>query len=793
MNDLAERIAGLTPDQRVLLLRRLARVQIAEAPPPPPEIPRLPRTGEPLQTSPAQEVLWLIDHLDPGSPSNNVPYPVWLRGGLDPDALDRAVGEIVRRHEALRTVFEAHEGSAVQRVLPPPPGPYLLRHDLSHLPAGEREPALREAVKTELGFRMSLAEGPLLRVSLFRLAPEEHALVVLLHHIIGDGWSFGVFFRELAALYEAFRRGAPSPLAEPVLQFADWAAWQRAQVTGERGAELSEYWRKTLDGAPGVLELPTDRPRKPGLLQAGGYLPFEIGAGEGKALRALAREEGATTFMVLLALFDVLLHRWSGQADFLVGTAVANRTRVETEGTIGYFINTVVLRNRLDGDPSFRELVGRVRETASGAFARQEYPFEIMVHEVDVDTPAGYHPLIQVFFLFQNAADQLALPGLEVSGLLMDRSAAEFDLTLNTSDGDDGGVRCGLEYSADRFDAETVERMAAHLVRLAASAAAHPDTPVSALEMLDPGETPPTERPRPAPTIEPPAPEEAPALTPAAEACETRARRREALAAPGRPVAFVFPGADAVPAGALSAFAEEPAFRDAVDFCAERLAPKLGLDLREVADPAAPVDEGGWPVWTEAAEPAAFVLGHALASLWRAWGVAPAAVIGHGAGEIAAACAAGVFSAEDALELVGARALELRAVAGGGRLSVRLDEAAVAPFLAPGVHVAEVNLPGSCVLAGPRSAVAETERRLEEAGHPTLRVPATYAFGTPLGRVATARLDPLVHTLRRSAPSLPMVSASTGGWMAPSRATLPFAWARHHRDTVRFADGVRAL
>src|SRR5215218_8861308 len=482
MTLLADRLAGLTPEQRELLLRRLAGPAGAPDAPAPDAIrPRADRDTAP--TSRGQENLWLLDRMDPGGTSANIGCPVRLRGPLDAAVLERAFAEVVRRHDTLRTTFPLADGLPVQRVSP---GPFagMRVHDLSALAGGEREAEVRARVGVELRHAFSLEEGPLLRVTLLRLAPGEHVLVVTMHHIVSDGWSLDVLFRELAALYGAFSRGLPSPLPELPLQYGDWTAWQRERLESGRMEELLAYWRRALAGAPPVLELPADRPRPGTFMQHAGWatgflLPREVAEG----LRALCRAEGATPFAGLLALFKALLLRWTGQADLVVGTVVASRTRVELEALIGFFINALALRTRLDGDPSFRQALGRVRDTVSSAYAHQELPFEVLLETLRSQLRAGYPPVIQVQFLLQNATGQLRLPGLEVEPVPIDRSAAEVDLTLNAVEHEDGSVGLGLEYSTDLWDTATVERLGRALLHLAAAAVSFPDQPLSTLAL----------------------------------------------------------------------------------------------------------------------------------------------------------------------------------------------------------------------------------------------------------------------------------------------------------------------
>ncbi|HEU4593896.1 MAG TPA: condensation domain-containing protein, partial [Pyrinomonadaceae bacterium] len=329
----------------------------------------------------AQQRLWFLDQLEPGSVAYNMPTALRLTGRLDVPTMERTFGEIVRRHEVLRTRFVEVDDSPVQ-VITPASEVSLPLTDLGHLAEGEREAEAQRLTQEEARRPFDLAAGPLLRAALLRLSEEEHILLVTMHHIVSDGWSMGVLVREMTTLYSAFTSGEESPLEELSIQYADYAAWQRQYLSGEvLDAQLS-YWRTQLGGAPALLELPTDRPRPPAQTYRGARHSFTIPAELTSHLTALSQEEGCTLFMTLLAGWQALLSRYSNQEEVVVGTPIANRTRVETEGLIGFFVNTLALRTDLSGEPSFRELLGRVREVTLGAYAHQEVPFERLVEEL---------------------------------------------------------------------------------------------------------------------------------------------------------------------------------------------------------------------------------------------------------------------------------------------------------------------------------------------------------------------------------------------------------------------------
>ena len=350
----------------------------------PPLVP-VPRGGT-LPLSFAQHRLWFIDQLEPGSVTYNIPVPLRLRGPLDAAAVERALTEIVRRHESLRTHFAVEGGVPVQVIDPPAPFPFAI-HDLRHLPAYEREERLREMCVDDARRPFDLRAGPLVRASLVRVDDEDHALLFAMHHVISDGWSMGVLTREVSALYEAFARGEDSPLAELPVQYADYSAWQRDWLSGDVLRAKLDWWRGQLGGAPPLLELPTDRPRPVAAVPAGGSVSFVIPPETAEALKALARREGATLFMTLLAAWQLLLSRYSGQDDVTVGSPIAGRTQLETEGLIGCFVNTLVLRTDLSGGPTFRAAAGAGARDDPGRLPAPGHP----LREAGGGAGAGAH------------------------------------------------------------------------------------------------------------------------------------------------------------------------------------------------------------------------------------------------------------------------------------------------------------------------------------------------------------------------------------------------------------------
>ncbi|HEU4452939.1 MAG TPA: amino acid adenylation domain-containing protein, partial [Longimicrobium sp.] len=441
--------------------------------------------GGPLPASFAQERMWLLDQLEPGSAAYNMPGALRLAGEVDAAVLERALGEVAARHEALRTRFAVVDGRPMQVVEPPAPFALPVRdlRALAPAEAGETAAALAAAEAAE---PFDLARGPLFRARLLRVAEAEWLLLVTLHPAVGAGGSLEVLLRELAALYAAFREGRPSPLAPPAAHYADWAAWQRARLTDDALAPHLAYWKGRLAGLAPVLELPTDRPRPPVSGTAQGRHAFALPAGAAGRLRALAREEGATVFMAALAAFSALLGRWAATDDVAVGTAVDGRTLAETEGMIGVFVNTLVLRADLSGRPTAREMVRRARAAVLEAGEHAELPFERLVDAVGAERSLAHAPLFGALLAVRPAgALRVDLPGIEARVEEGATAAAKFDLSLLLVEEEGGGMRGTLSYRADLFDPATAARMAAQLERIVAGMGEGPDAPVGAVSLLD--------------------------------------------------------------------------------------------------------------------------------------------------------------------------------------------------------------------------------------------------------------------------------------------------------------------
>ncbi|HEX8845598.1 MAG TPA: amino acid adenylation domain-containing protein, partial [Pyrinomonadaceae bacterium] len=443
--------------------------------------------GTSLPLSYAQQRLWFLDRLEPGSAAYNTPIALRLTGQLDLDLLQQTFSEIVRRHESLRTTFAEIDGQPIQ-LISPPTALNIPLTDLSPLPADEREAAARHAVSEHSRQPFNLSTGPLLRTTLLRLGAEEHVLLVTMHHIISDGWSLGVMVREIKALYAAYTAGEESPLADLDIQYADFAAWQREWLTGEVLDEQLSYWKEQLAGAPPVLELPTDRPRPPLQSYRGAQHSFTLSQELTRALRELSQREGCTLFMVLLTAFQVLLSRYSGQEDVVVGTPIANRNRSEIEGLIGFFVNTLALRTDLSGEPSFKDALKRVREVTLGAYGHQDVPFEKLVEELQPERSLSHQPLFQVMMVLQNAPrESLELPGLQLQLWSSESQTTKFDLLLSMSESQEG-LSGAFEYSTDLFDEQTIQRFQRHFERLLEAIIVDAEQQVAAINVLSAAE-----------------------------------------------------------------------------------------------------------------------------------------------------------------------------------------------------------------------------------------------------------------------------------------------------------------
>ena len=479
MSDISRRIANLSPEKRALFEKRLLQGGLAAAGAQ--AIPRRTDAG-PWPLSFTQQRLWFLAQLQPGLVAYNEMLPLHVKGPLDVAALAKAVSAMTRRHEVLRTVYTQNAGEPAQVVLEAVEVPLQII-DVSDRPAGERFEAATLAVGRESGRQIEFSKGPFFRPLVVRIDEREHIVAFLIHHIIYDGWSRGVILAELSALYSAFSRGETPALGELPLQYADFAVWQQQWLLGDSLAEQFAYWQQQLAGAP-VVEMPSDRPRPPVQTYSGDRVSFAIAQSLVDRASASAREHNATLFMTVMAAWKALIHRYTGLERVVVGTPIANRTRVELEPLIGFFANTLAIPTDLSGDPTFAELLRRERSAALGAFQNQDAPFEKLVERLHPERDPAHSPVCQVMLAMQNAplpAPNLA--GLEARLIDIGRAIAKFDLTLNIERGE-AGLECQLEYNSDIFDRSTAARIARHFTALLESATASPATEISRLDMM---------------------------------------------------------------------------------------------------------------------------------------------------------------------------------------------------------------------------------------------------------------------------------------------------------------------
>ncbi|WP_191488524.1 non-ribosomal peptide synthetase [Pseudomonas sp. FEN] len=422
----------------------------------------------PLALSFAQQRLWFLDQLDPtASAAYHMPASLVLRGSLDHNALKAALDRLVARHESLRTTFRRDGEQPVQVIAPADCGFSLVEHDLRQLPREQAEAQAAELSEQEATAAFDLLHGPLIRGSLLRLADDEHRLLITQHHIISDGWSIGVLVKEFAALYQAFSSGQADPLPALALQYADYAAWQRRHLEGERLSQHVEFWRSHLAGAPALLSLPTDRPRPAVQSYRGETLGFDLPVALSAAITRFAQSRAATPFMTLMAAWAVLLGRISGQQDLVIGTVTANRDRQDVQALIGCFVNTLALRVRLDANPTLDQVLQQVKELLLESASRQDTPFEQIVEALKPPRSASHSPVFQTM-LYSNAGGaggQLQLPGLSLEFLSSHKDNTQHDLSLHIDEGG-SSLSCSLSYATALFDASTIERLAARFERL---------------------------------------------------------------------------------------------------------------------------------------------------------------------------------------------------------------------------------------------------------------------------------------------------------------------------------------
>ncbi len=479
MTDQSSSAFSFSGDKLELLDLLLADEGLAETAVAPTIPPRL-QTGEPLPLSFAQQRLWFLEALTPGSSLFNTPLALRLTGQFDEAALAQACQALVQRHESLRTTFTAVSGT-----------PQQLIHDdwpvtLDKISASVD--ALDAVLQTAVQKPFDLEAGPLLRFHLLRLGPTEHILLLVFHHIVFDGWSAGIVVDELVALYEAISHMRQPDLPELPIQYADYALWQRDWLTGETLQAQLDYWQNQLAGELPLLQLPTDKPRPAVKTHRGAFASVLLTPELTSQVMTLCQQTGSTPFMLLLAAFKVLLHRYTAQEDILVGTPIANRQQAELEGLVGFFVNTLVLRSQVDGWQTFRQLLSQVRDTATSAYDHPDVPFEKLVELLQPERDLRYDPLFQVMFTYQEASvAKRPLPTLTISPIDLDNGMAQFDLTLSISREADQ-FRCSLNYNTDLFTPETIQRMLAHWQTLLTGLLEQPDSPIGQLNMLTPAE-----------------------------------------------------------------------------------------------------------------------------------------------------------------------------------------------------------------------------------------------------------------------------------------------------------------
>src|SRR5690349_1280644 len=485
MKDISERISALTPEQRALFEARLKQKGLITPAAPVQTIPRRQDHGSATcAASIDQERLWFIDQLQPGNTAYNIFNASRIRGSLNVPIMERVINELIRRHEVLRTTLKSVDGLPVQ-VIAPDLKITLEPVSLEHLPEAERYDEAVRLTTAEFARPFDLEKGPLVRVGLLQLGGDDFVLQVNMQHAITDRWSFAVFEKELAVLYQAFATGQPSPLPELPIQFADYAVWQRERMNSDEYQKDLEYWREQLAGAPFILDFPTDFPRPPiqNFQGARVYVSYPKSLLDG--LKELSRREGVTMFMTLMAAFKTLIYRYTNQPDLLISTPIGTRLRPETENVVGYLLNLLIVRSDLSGNPSFRELLKREQDACVGAFAHQEVPFGKLVQELKPKQDPSRNPIAQVAFLYLDFPEATAMQflGLTATHIDIDNGASRFDITLAMTETPEG-FTVSIEYIRDIFEHERMERMAQHLQVLLGGIIANPDAHLSDLPIL---------------------------------------------------------------------------------------------------------------------------------------------------------------------------------------------------------------------------------------------------------------------------------------------------------------------
>ncbi len=484
MNEIQKKIASLPGEKRALfeIMLREQGVDLSQI-----MITPQDRETDVFPLSFSQQRLWFLDRLEPGSPLYNINSVIRMRGNIDVGALQQSFNHLVDRHEVLRTYFIEKDGQALQKILP---GLKLDMPviDLQDTPADAIDQRLHEQAIAESLKPFDLSKGPLLRTTLLKFAEDHHALLLTMHHIVSDNWSTGLIVREILELYRAFSEKRKPDLAELPVQYADFAVWQRKWLQDKVLEMQLDYWREKLQKAPSLIQLPTDHPRPAYQTHNGDYLTFEIGRQDKEALKKLTRGEEVTLFMALLAAFDILLYRYSGQDDILVGTPIANRNRSETENVLGFFVNTLVMRADFSEKPAFKDLLKQVKEDNLGAQDHQDIPFETLVEALQPERDMSHSPFFQTMFVLNNApVEKLNIAGMALEVIEIENKTAKFDLVLNALETDDA-IQFKLEYNTDLFNRDTMERLSDHYKTIIRSVCADPALPVDKLDILNEAE-----------------------------------------------------------------------------------------------------------------------------------------------------------------------------------------------------------------------------------------------------------------------------------------------------------------
>ena len=485
-NNINQKIANLSAEKRALLELKLKNRKNTHNLKRQAISPRENRSNS-APLSFAQQRLWFLDQLEPNSSFYNIPKTIKLSGDLNVQVFQRALNAVVCHHEVLYTNYTSENGSPIQ-VIAAPQSVELPIIDLQQYGQAEQSAQVQKLLQQESQRPFNLASDPMLRVCLFKLAPQEHILLLVMHHIASDGWSMGILWSQLTQLYQAFLDGQPNPLKPLPIQYADYAVWQRKSLSGEVLDRQLGYWQQQLAGAEPLLELPTDRPRPAVQTYRGASQSFMLTKSLSDGFKQLCSQSGATLYMSLLAAFQTLLYRYSRQEDIVVGSPIAGRNRAEIERLIGFFVNTLALRTDLSGNPSFKELLARVRSVTLDAYSHQDLPFEKLVEKLNPERSLSYSPLFQVMFVLQNTPERAEqLPGLTETPLELGLETAKFDLILSITE-KDGTLTGSWNYNTDLFDAVTIERMTAHFQTLLESIVDNPQQPIAQLPLLKPAE-----------------------------------------------------------------------------------------------------------------------------------------------------------------------------------------------------------------------------------------------------------------------------------------------------------------